>query len=400
MRLDAIMTSMLVQLDGTFAEFVRSHGTSVVELDKALYGCVEAAALWYEDLHGTLTGAGFVENPYDVCVFNKADKLGVQTTVAVHVDDLMCTSVSQTGIDGVKEALLAKYPEITVREGKVLDYVGMTFDFREDGQVRITMDNCVNEILGHCGEVSPRATPATSCLFDVRDDAQAATELEREWFHTNTAKMLYMSKRVRPECLTAVSFLTTRVQHCDYDDLAKLRRVLGYVLKTRERGIVLRIGGDWRVHGYVDASYSVHTDRKSHTGCAVTLGCAGPVYSASTKQKIVTKSTAESELVGLSDSGSVVIHLRNFVGAQGYDMPPAKLHEDNMSCMALVKRGGPASGRSRHIDIRYFWLRQRVDDGEVAIEHLPTEQMFANVLTKPLQGEQFRRERQGLTNWE
>jgi hypothetical protein len=94
------------------------------------------------------------------------------------------------------------------------------------------------------------------------------------------------------------------------------------------------------------------------------------------------------------------LHLRNFVTAQGYDVGPAIIYQDNMSCMALMKRGGPSSERSRHINIRHFWLAERVADGEAVIEHLGTEKMFANALTKPVQGAQFCKERQGLTNWE
>ena len=103
--------------------------------------------------------------------------------------------------------------------------------------------------------------------------------------------------------------------------------------------------------------------------------------------------------MGLSDSASQVIHLRNFVCTQGYDVGPAIIHQDNLSCMALMKRGGPGSERSRHINIRHFWVAEKVDNQEVIIEHLSMEKMFANALTKPVQGAQFVRERMGLTNW-
>ena len=101
----------------------------------------------------------------------------------------------------------------------------------------------------------------------------------------------------------------------------------------------------------------------------------------------------------MSDTASQAIHLRNFVIAQGYEVGPAIIYQDNMSCMALMKRGGPGSERSRHINIRHFWLSEKVADKEVIIEHLGTEKMFANILTKPVQGAQFVRERHGLTNW-
>ena len=129
------------------------------------------------------------------------------------------------------------------------------------------------------------------------------------------------------------------------------------------------------------------------------IGDAGPVYVKSSKQKIVTKSTTESELVALSDSGSHGFHLRNFLIGQGYKVKPVRLLQDNMSTIALIGRGGPASERSRHIDIRYFWLSERVKSKEATVEHCSTKVMWANLLTKPLQGQQFIYEQNELANW-
>jgi hypothetical protein len=107
-----------------------------------------------------------------------------------------------------------------------------------------------------------------------------------------------------------------------------------------------------RVRAYIDAAYGVHQEiGKSHTGCAIVIGDGGPVYNKSTKQKIVTKSSTEAELVGLSNTASQAIHMRNFVIVQGYDVGPVIIYQDNMSCMALMKRGGPCSDRSRHIKV-------------------------------------------------
>jgi hypothetical protein len=264
----------------------------------------------------------------------------------------------------------------------------MTFDFTVPGEVSITMENCVSDILAECGVTAARATPAAETLFEVRADVRTASPAEAAYFHTYVAKILYLAKRVRPECLTAVSFLTTRVQECDIDDMAKLKRLLGYLLGTRHRGITLRIGENMTVRAYIDAAYGMHsTSGKSHTGCAIVLGDAGALFAKSSKQKIVTKSSTEAELVGLSDTATQAIHLRNFVQAQGYDIGPVMIYQDNMSCMALMKLGGPGSERSRHINIRHFWLCEKVTDGEVIIEHLSNTGMFANALTKPVQGQ-------------
>jgi len=119
----------------------------------------------------------------------------------------------------------------------------------------------------------------------------------------------------------------------------------------------------------------------------------------SSKQKIVAKSSTEGELVGLSDSTAQAIHLKKCVEMQGYSDGPVIIYQDNLNCMALMKRGGPGSERSRHINIRHFWVAERVANGEVTIEHLSTNRMHANMLTKPVQGAQFKKERSDLTNW-
>ena len=399
MRLNRVLTDMLVQIDPKHARYVEDRGTSVVMLDKALYGCVEAAALWHANLCATMKSDGFIPNPYDSCVFNKLGLDGAQVTVVMHVDDLFITSKSDENHTKFESCMRNKYKEIRVNKGKVLDYIGMTFDFIVPGQVSITMDNCERSILSEGGVWPLRATPAASTLFDTRDVPKATYE-EVQFFRTFVAKLLYLAKRVRPECLVAVAFLTTRVHDVDADDMAKLKRLLGYLRATPNRGIVLRVGDNMTVRAFIDASYGAHqSSGKSHTGCAIVLGEAGVISARSSKQKIVTKSSTEAELVGLSDSAAQAIHLKNFVTEQGYSVGPVVIYQDNLSCMALMKRGGPGSERSRHINIRHFWVAERVANGDVVIEHLSTNLMHANVLTKPVQGAHFERERMGLTNW-
>ena len=84
MRLDKVMTTILVKIDPKFAEFVTEDGLSVVQLDKALYGCVEAAHLWYLMLREKLEAYGFEANPAEPCVFNKLNEAGVQISLTLH----------------------------------------------------------------------------------------------------------------------------------------------------------------------------------------------------------------------------------------------------------------------------------------------------------------------------
>jgi hypothetical protein len=130
------------------------------------------------------------------------------------------------------------------------------------------------------------------------------------------------------------------------------------------------------------------------------LGDHGCVHASSKRQTIVTKSSTEAELVCASDSGNQVLHLRQFLINQGYPPMPAVMFQDNMSTIALIEKGMSTSTRSRHINVRYFWLRERIDEQEISIVHIGTKCMgSANILTKPVMGAQFEEERMQLTNW-
>jgi hypothetical protein len=148
----------------------------------------------------------------------------------------------------------------------------------------------------------------------------------------------------------------------------------------------------------IDSSYGVHSDGKSHTGLSIAYG-SGSILAQSTKQKIVTKSSTEAELVGLSDKGSLAIWSADFLKGQGEKIGPVSIQQDNMSTIALIEKGSSTSERSRHINIRYFWLKDRISSGELQVKYQPTDEMIADILTKPLQGAKFLALRTRLLNW-
>ena len=156
MRISKVMTKILVDIDETNRCFIDKDGTMVVRLDKALHGCVEASNLLYKDLRTKLESDDFHPNPYDPCVFNKVSARGDQLTVVVHVDDLFVTCVNEPDIETFCKYLKRMYPEIKEARGAIVDYIGMT----TTGDVKVTMSNCLNDILTECGVTTTRATPA------------------------------------------------------------------------------------------------------------------------------------------------------------------------------------------------------------------------------------------------
>ena len=119
-------------------------------------------------------------------------------------------------------------------------------------------------------------------------------------------------------------------------------------------GVILRAESPLKLHAYIDASYGVHEDGKSHSALALTLG-QGSILAKSSKQKLVTKSSTEAELVAESDFASE--YSTEFLLAQGEDISPAIIHQDNMSTIAMIYNGISKSDKTRLMNVRYFGQR-------------------------------------------
>ena len=397
MRLSRLEAAILMQLDPSFEIGKLEDGSCIVLLNKALYGLVESAKLWYEHLSGTLISMGFVANDYDPCVFNITRNGVQQCSICFHVDHLLVTSVNASNITFVHEGLSAIYGNLDIKRGPKLSYLGMTLDFSDEGRVKIGQEKFVADFLRESGVTTFASTPALDSLFTISPDSPLLKGEAKEQFHSFVAKLLYLAKRTRPDMLLLCSFLTTRVSCSTEEDQLKLLRGIRYLNKTQDLCLTLSTSNPIEVVAFTDASFGIHANFMSHTGATITLG-GGPVFAKSSKQRLVTKSSTESELVGLSDSASQVIWTRNFLIAQGYDMAPAIIKQDNMSTLALAAKGRSTSERTRHVNIRYFFIKDRVTSGDLKLEYLPTAEMIADILTKPLQGETFRILRDALLN--
>ena len=138
------------------------------------------------------------------------------------------------------------------------------------------------------------------------------------------------------------------------------------------------------VRQWVDASYAVHPNMKSHTGGAISLG-RGVIYGISKRQKLNTKSSTESEVVGADDVMPQMLWTRYFLEAQGFKIHDNVLYQDNKSSILLENNGRGSSGkRTRHIAMRYFFISDRVKSKKVCIKYCPTGIMLADYFTKPL----------------
>ena len=251
------------------------------------------------------------------------------------------------------------------------------------------MPNYTRDLLKDCDVHGTKPTPANDKIFS-EDDSNLLSDLEQKSFHSIIAKLLFLAKRTRPDVLFYVSYAATRVNRATEKDRDDLQRALMYLNGTVGLGLVFEAPDltSPKLKAYADASFNCHMDSKSHTGVCVMLGSAC-VHAVSTKQKIVTKSTPESELVAADAGAAAAIAIGNLILSIGSELTPPMLYQDNTSALAMIKEGGPKSFRTRHIALKFFFISDRVSSGELMVEYICTELMIADILTKALQGSQF-----------
>jgi hypothetical protein len=276
----------------------------------------------------------------------------------------------------------------------------MTFNYEVPGKVKITMEGFIKDLLDTCQDIiGVSAIPGDPNLFRIADEVNNPLLPDNlcEFFHSMVAKLLYLCKRIRPDILTEVAFLTKRVLAPQRDDYNKLMKTIRYIRGTREIALILEMNDPVHVTSYIDASYGVHMDKKSHTGCVITLG-KGAIYSKSSTQKLNTMSSTEAGIVAVTEASYQVLWTRNFLLAQGYQISPATMFQDNLSTIQLIKNGRSNTERTRHIETRYFFITNRIERGEVQVIYKPTQEMLADIMTKPLTGNLFRKLRDQLLN--
>ena len=395
LRIEGEEVHILCQVHEKYRNFVvMENGKQVLylELLKALYGCVQSALLWYNLFTGTLQSMGFKLNPYDPCVANLTIHKK-QCTVAWFVDDNKISHADCRVVTKVIKKIEAHFGKMTVTRGTHHVFLGMNITYQADGTASIGMKDYIQESIDDFPDELSKgaATPSRRTLFEIDPDSPKLNETRSEMFHSIVAKQLYVSHRGRPDVQLPIAFLCTRVSKSTEQDWSKLKRVLEFLKGTLDDRITLGADDITIMQTWVDASYAVHSDMKSHTGGTVSFG-RGSIMSKSSKQKLNTKSSTEAELVGASDYLSYAIWAKKFLECQGYILSGNAFHQDNKSTIQFEKNGRKSCGpNSRHIDIRYFWIKDRLDLDGFDVVYCPTERMLADFFTKPLQGALFRK---------
>jgi hypothetical protein len=393
MKLSKDIAALLITAHPEYKAFARPDGSIHVRLKKALYGTIQASKLWFEKISGVLKENGFTANNYDKCIFTK--KIGSEDIIiSLHVDDTLISSTTKNGIDHCVEILSKSFHAINVTYDPTVEYLGMKISRGENG-ITVTMpgyaDECVKAFLEH-DSIGKYSTPAEPKLFDVDNSLTKLSAEKGEIFHSLAAKVQYLATKIRPDLLPAVSFLLSRKSECTSQDWTKLRRLISYISTTMNYGLCYYYDKPVELSAYIDASHGTHMeDGTSRTGIVITLA-GGAICFKSSRQTIVTMSSTEAELVALTEGTNFVLWLRSLLEDLSLSQKkPTIVYQDNLSTIALVSNDKTKQQRTRHINCKYFGVRQRINDGSIKLQHLAGTDMLADILTKSVEGSTLKR---------
>jgi len=364
--------------------FVKAREEHLVcKLQKTIYGLKQSPRAWNKKLHDELQQLGFSRCEADHSVYYKRDNAGV-VFLLVYVDDIIIITDNAAAMQACKDALSSKFTMTDL--GETNHFLGM--EVQRDRAARLIFLNqrtYIDSMLDRYG---------MSDCAPVRIPLSVGAKLppvatEEKSFHSKYQSMvgslMYLMVATRPDLGYAVGAVSQFAASPDEEHLAAAKRILRYVKGTA--GYQLTLGGDlkgFQLEAWSDADWAANNiDRKSISGYCFKLG-VGAVSWRSKKQASVALSSTEAEYMALTQATKEAMWIKFFLTELGvFNSDGIPINVDNQSCVALAKNP-EFHARTKHIDIQYHFIREKVEDKSVKLEFCPTDQMVADVLTKAL----------------
>lgn len=374
--------------------YVKSNKRDLVcKLNKSLYGLKQSPRCWNETISNYLESCGFVACQADPCVFiRKKKEIAI---VAVYVDDLIIMTRDSHDLKMVKENLAVRFKMKDLGE---LHYcLGINIKIDEQRRwIQLSQKQYIMKLLQKYGleTAKPVSTPVDPNVKLVKDDG-VSKPVDQRRYQSMVGSILYAATATRPDISYAVGVVSKFNAAPTQQHMTAVKRILRYLKGTLDICLQYSKDGDGDIVGYSDADWGNDESRYSTSGIAFLLG-NGAISWQSQKQGTIALSTVEAEYVALSGATQEAIWLRRLMRDLSTSVEkPTVIMEDNQGAIALA--GNPIGHkRTKHIDIRYHFIREKVQDGTIVLEYCPTKEMVADILTKALPRERFEVLRRGL----
>ena len=370
---------------------VDQHGEELVcKVLKSIYGLKQAPRNWNKTVSAWLVEYGFKQSTVDPCIYTFA-AAGDLYILALYVDDSIMAGPPGSFISDFKRAFGKRF---NVQDlGPVSWLLGMTVERdRAAGVLKVGQRQYILDMLErfNMSDCKPVSTPMT---VGALSEATASEVLSPDVpYQSLIGSLLYASVSTRPDITMAVSHLSRYMARPSTVHWEQAKRVLRYLQGTLDWQLVYGAGESTAtLTGYSDADFAGDADgRRSRTAFVFLLNGAAVSWK-SQRQPTVALSTAEAEYMALTAATQEAVFLRQLLQEMG--QPPASgtlIHEDNQSCIALCKNT-MTTGRSKHIEVKMHFCREKQESGEIVVDYCPTEEMLADGLSKPLAGERHKK---------
>ena len=352
----------------------------VCRMLKSLYGLKQSPRNWNRTIDEWLVDYGFEVSEADPCLYIKRTNNSI-TILVLWVDDVVIAGDCLKELNCFKREIADRFSMTDLGELSYILGIKVLRDWQA-GTISLSQKLYVTDVLQKFGmeDCRPIGTPAEGCLMKSENTGPDQT------YMSLVGSLLYASMVTRPDITFAVQSLGRHMQNSTEEHMAAAKRVLRYLKGTKD--VCLVYGGSQssenalEVSGFADADWGTDKEtRRSVTGYVFMLG-EGPVTWNSKLQQTVALSTTEAEYMALGMATQEAIYLRRILKSLGCEqMRPTVIHEDNAGCIAM-SNNPVMHKRTKHIDIRYHFVRDAIARGDIALKYVPTDKQLADALTK------------------
>jgi hypothetical protein len=196
------------------------------------------------------------------------------------------------------------------------DYLAMTLDFTTPGVLKVDMTSYIKKMLVDfpIKFKGKNKCPWSENLFKVDEASNKLPQDQVKIFHTFVMKGMFLCKRARQDLLPGIVFLASRVKDPNDADWKKLQRMLDFLYGTQDDVACLSANDTQTIKWYIDSSFAMHKEMRSHMGAVMTLG-HGAIISDLTKQKVNTRSSTKSEMIAVDDTIAKLLWTKKFIEA-------------------------------------------------------------------------------------
>ncbi len=299
------------------------------------------------------------------------------------------------------EMLRVAFKEVIVTRSDEIGIVGIHLKMdREKKEAVLSQPKWEQKVIWEFGISQKTPTPALTNLM-AEDNETKLLKDQKKFMSLNSLAMYGATRIYAEKKLPAATKLASKYRKAMEADMEKLNRVSKYVYGCAGHHEYVLAPKSLQVISCADAAYATHADAKSHTGGVVgfesTKSCWTGIISG--KQAVVAKSSGEAELIAENKVGDLVEWRIQFMEELGYTQKTVVMHVDSTCAMNMVRNGTGSFKRAKHIKVRYFWLKDLINDGIIKRVYQSLDELVADILTKPLSGAQFQYLLYKLIGW-